>query len=382
MKMPPMTSLLPRFEATIERKGVVVQPDGDANEVEGVLNPASTRALTGELLLYPRCVARGNISRIGLMKGRTRGDRVLFERLGFALEPAMAYELRPPGMGGMGCEDPRVTFVPILGRYVMAYTAFGPSGPRIVFALSADGYAWERLGLVDFAAHGLTDGDDKDAAFFPEPVHSPAGVLSLAFYHRPMRRISTADGHAAIPTLLDLPANERECTRIAYVPLAAVQDDVRNLLRPAESRIVLAPDGPWGRLKTGGGTPPVRIAEGWLSFFHAVDALEVDGRFAMTYSAGIVVHDGDEPHLLRYRSPRPVLAPSTADELHGIVSNVVFPTGIDVRGERSFDVYYGMADAKIGRASVELAAVPYASGSAIASRNSEPSAPASARNAS
>jgi beta-1,2-mannobiose phosphorylase / 1,2-beta-oligomannan phosphorylase len=350
--MPPMTSLLPRFEATIERKGVVVQPDGDANEVEGVLNPASTRALTGELLLYPRCVARGNISRIGLMKGRTRGDRVLFERLGFALEPAMAY------------------------------TAFGPSGPRIVFALSADGYAWERLGLVDFAAHGLTDGDDKDAAFFPEPVHSPAGVLSLAFYHRPMRRISTADGHAAIPTLLDLPANERECTRIAYVPLAAVQDDVRNLLRPAESRIVLAPDGPWGRLKTGGGTPPVRIAEGWLSFFHAVDALEVDGRFAMTYSAGIVVHDGDEPHLLRYRSPQPVLAPSTADELHGIVSNVVFPTGIDVRGERSFDVYYGMADAKIGRASVELAAVPYASGSAIASRNSEPSAPASARNAS
>jgi len=315
------------------------------------------------------------------MKGRTRGDRVLFERLGYALEPAAPYELRPPGMGGMGCEDPRATFVPVLDRYVMSYTAYGPAGPRIVLALSPDGYAWERLGLVDFSAHGLPDGNDKDAAFFPEPVRSPDGVLALAFYHRPMDRISTLDGHAAIPALLALPALERECVRIAYVPLAAVQDDVRNLLRPTESCIVLAPDGPWGRLKTGGGTPPVRIAEGWLSFFHAVDAHEVDGRYMMTYSAGIVVHDADQPHLVRYRSPEPVLAPSTPDEMHGVVSNVVFPTGIDVRGERSFDIYYGMADAKIGRASVELAAVPYV-GSATASRSNDPSAPASARNAS
>jgi len=357
----------------------VLQPDGDPNEVEGVLNPAAARARTGELLLYPRCVARGNVSRIGLIRGRSHRDRVMFARLGYPLEPTAAYEQRSPGTGGMGCEDPRVTFVPLLDRYVMAYTAFGPAGPRIAFALSPDGYAWERLGLVDFAAHGLPAGDDKDAAFFPEPVRSPTGQPALAFYHRPMHGMSTANGYAAIPALLELPANERECTRIAYVPLSDIERDVRNLLRPTESRIVLAPDGPWGRLKTGAGTPPVRVAEGWLSFFHAVDAVEVDGRFAMTYSAGIVIHDADEPHFVRYRSPAPVLTPATADELHGVVSNVVFPTGIDQRGERSFDVYYGMADARIGRASVQLAAVPYAS---IASRSKDPSAPASARNAS
>lgn len=376
----PMTGMIPRFDAAVERKGVVLQPDGDPYEAEGVLNPAAARARSGELLLYPRCVARGNVSRIGLMRARSRSDRVLFSRVGYPLEPTAAYELRPPGAGGMGCEDPRVTFVPTLDRYVMAYTAFGPTGPRIALALSADGYAWERLGLVDFAAHGLVAGDDKDAAFFPEPVRSPDGVRSLAFYHRPMHGMSVVSGHRAIPALLELPANERESTRIAYVPLDDVRADVRNLLRPTESRIVLAPDGPWGRLKTGGGTPPVRIAEGWLSFFHAVDAIEVDGRFAMTYSAGIVIHDADEPHLVRYRSPVPVLAPTTADELHGIVSNVVFPTGIDVRAERSFDVYYGMADARIGRASVELGAAVYPA--STTSRTSEPSAPASARNAS
>src|ERR1700688_2840061 len=109
-----MTSILPRFDATIERMGVVLQPDGDPTEAEGVLNPAAARARTGELLLYPRCVARGNVSRIGLLRGQPRADRVLFARLGFALEPSAAYEVRPPGAGGMGCEDPRATFIPVL----------------------------------------------------------------------------------------------------------------------------------------------------------------------------------------------------------------------------------------------------------------------------
>jgi predicted GH43/DUF377 family glycosyl hydrolase len=350
-----MTNALAGFDATVRRLGTVLEPDGDPAEAEGVLNPACTRAPGGELLLYPRVVAAGNVSRIGLARNDATGGDVRFERLGYALEPSMPYELRPPASGGMGCEDPRVTFVPVIARYVMVYTAFGPLGPRIVFALSTDAYHWDRLGPVDFTTHGLVNGDDKDGVFFPEPVHSPSGVLSLAFYHRPMKSVSTMDGHAAIPHLLSLPPDERESTCIAYVPLAAVLSDIRNLLVPHESTLVLAPDGPWGRLKTGAGTPPVRIAEGWFALYHAVDAVEVDGRYAMTYSAGIVIHDIDQPHLVRYRSPAPVLTPEHPDELHGVVNNVVFPTGIDVVGDRNFDIYYGMADARIGRANMLLA---------------------------
>ena len=74
----------------------------------------------------------------------------------------------------------------------------------------------------------------------------------------------------------------------------------------------------------------------------------------MTYSAGLVIHDIEQPHIVIYRSLAPVMSPEHPDEMHGIVNNVVFPTGIDVRGEREFDVYYGMADARIGRASVTL----------------------------
>jgi predicted GH43/DUF377 family glycosyl hydrolase len=344
-----------QLDATVSRLGVVLTPDGSPSEAEGVLNPASARLRDGSLLLYPRVVASGNLSRVGIARGIERGSEVAFERLGYALEPLAAYERRAPGQGGMGCEDPRVTFIVALDRYVMAYTAFGPDGPRIAVAISVDGLTWQRLGLADFSAPGLPCGDDKDGAFFPEPVRSPAGVLSIAFYHRPMLRLSTANGRAAIPTILDLPPENRESTRIAYVPLAPVLADIRNLLRVSESALVLAPDGPWGKIKTGGGTPPVRIDEGWFSLYHGVDAVEVGGKYHMIYSAGIVVHDIDQPHRVVYRSPTPVMKPEGADELHGIVSNVVFPTAIDQRGARSFDFYYGMADAKIGRARCSLA---------------------------
>jgi predicted GH43/DUF377 family glycosyl hydrolase len=351
-----MTSLdaLARFDGTIARCGIVLRPDGSPQEIEGVLNPAGAIARDGTLLLYPRAVAAGNVSRVEVCRGVRAGDDLRFEREGFVLEPSAPYEVRT-APGGMGCEDPRVTFLPVLDRYAMAYTAFGPDGPRIAVALSQDGYRWERLGLVHFAA-GLHQGDDKDGVFFPEPVLSPTGVRSIALYHRPMLRLSTMDGRGAIPTLLDLPPDERECTRIAYIPLDPVLRDVAQLLDARESALVLAPDAPWCRVKTGAGTPPVRIAEGWFSLFHGVNACEIgDGKFAMQYSAGFVVHDAERPHIVRYRSQTPAMVPEGPDETHGIVNNVVFPTAICERGERTYEFYYGMADARIGRASLKLA---------------------------
>jgi beta-1,2-mannobiose phosphorylase / 1,2-beta-oligomannan phosphorylase len=351
-----MTTLdaLARFEGTITRKGIVLSPDGSPQEIEGVLNPAGATARDGTLLLYPRAVAAGNVSRVGLCKGTRSDGGVRFERLGFALEPEAPYELRS-APGGMGCEDPRATFVPVLDEYVMTYTAFGPDGPRIALALSDDGYRWQRLGLLRFAP-GLHQGDDKDGVFFPEPVTSPAGVRSLALYHRPMLRLSTLDGRGAVPTLLDLPPHEREGTRIAYIPLEPVLRDVQSLLDVRESALVLPPDAKWCRIKTGAGTPPVRIDEGWFSIFHGVDARDVgNGKWAMQYSAGFVVHDLERPHVVRYRSQTPVMVPEGADETHGIVSNVVFPTAIVTLGERLYEFYYGMADARIGRALLQLA---------------------------
>lgn len=348
--------LIENFDVRLERLGVVMQPDGDPNEVGGVLNPAAARAPGGELLLYPRCVARGNISRIGTVAVDPLPQGFDVRRMGYALVPEAPYERRP--RPGYGCEDSRVTFVPVLDAYVMAYTAFGPNGPRVAIALSQDAHRWERLGLVRFDGTGASLGDDKDAAFFPEPVLSPNGVESLAFYHRPMLHLSALDGRAAIPMIESLPFSERESIRIAYVSLDAVRRDRAKLLDVIESVDVLSPDANWGSIKIGAGTPPVRIAEGWMSLFHGVDVVGNHGKKpALTYSSGIVIHDLERPDRVLYRSPTPILSPQTEHERKGVVDNVVFPTGMDPRpdlGARTFDVYYGMGDRAVGAARLSI----------------------------
>jgi hypothetical protein len=162
---------------------------GNPNEVEGVLNPAAARGPDGELYLFPRLVAKGNYSRIGIARVRFNeaGDPIGVERIGIALEPETDYERRPDGGGG--CEDPRVTYVEPLQRYVMSYTAFSPAGPRIAFAQSKDLFKWERLGLATYAHwHDIELGnvDDKDASLFPVAIPNSSGQLELGMLHRPL----------------------------------------------------------------------------------------------------------------------------------------------------------------------------------------------------
>ncbi len=131
------------------------------------------RGPDGHFFLFPRLVAKGNLSRIGIarVKFNKFGDPAGVERLGIALEPETDYELRPDGRGG--CEDARVTFCQDLKRYVMAYTALSPKGPRIALALSEDLFHWQRLGLATFEPY---DGiefegvDNKDASVFPVAI--------------------------------------------------------------------------------------------------------------------------------------------------------------------------------------------------------------------
>jgi predicted GH43/DUF377 family glycosyl hydrolase len=344
------------LDASIERLGLVLSPNGEPTEVEGVLNPAAARTRNGELMLYPRAVAKGNISRIGRVCVHPANIGFDVRRDGFALEPQAEYELR--AHPGYGCEDPRVTFVPAIDAYVMMYTAFGPAGPRLAVALSHDAMSWERLGPVQFSRAGLSDGDNKDGAFFPEPVTAPSGMRSLAFYHRPMLHLSAVDGRAAIPMIERMRFQDRESICIGYVSLERALADRRRLLDVEESVQVLWPSADWGSIKIGGGTPPVRISEGWMSLYHGVDLIDNSGaKPKFRYSAGLIVHDAERPHEIVYRSRTPILIPETDLERAGIVDNVVFPTGIDPRpdlGERVFDVYYGMADYTIGAVRLTL----------------------------
>jgi len=82
----------------LRRLGMIMEPEpGNPNEVGGVLNPGAVRGPDGELYLFPRLVAKGNYSRIGIARVRFNdaGDPAGVERLGIALELLpMSFSLR------------------------------------------------------------------------------------------------------------------------------------------------------------------------------------------------------------------------------------------------------------------------------------------------
>jgi len=335
---------------------------GDPIEAGGVLNPACARAPDGQLYLFPRLVAEGNYSRIGIARVGfdSTGDPVSVERAGIALEPAEPYEKND--VTGGGCEDARVSFIASLDRYVMTYTALSPVGPRIAMAVSRDLLTWERLGLVRFAAEKaiqLEDAvDNKDAMLFPSLIADPqTGRPAIALIHRPTvagsrhvfvdpwwrPRVKAVGGRSA-------PRLKHPSVWISYsqggsslADLCSFQSHHR-LLSPRES---------WERVKVGAGPPPVLTPHGWLLIYHGVAYRA--GHFR--YAAGAAILDAENPQRVLYRSSRPILSPGADDQL-GVVPDVVFPTAVDRRtdiGEPNrVDVYYGMADSRIGVATLTL----------------------------
>ncbi len=347
----------------LQRLGVVMEPEpGNPQEIEGVLNPAAVRGPDGELYLFPRLIGRGNYSRIGIARVRfdEAGDPAGVERLGIALEPEADYERRPDDSGG--CEDPRITFVEPLQHYIMTYTAFSPKGPRIALALSEDLFHWQRLGLATFAPyHGVKFGDvdNKDASLFPVAIPNPSKHPELAILHRPLFPGTRPHETACHPTSREVDL-DRESIWISYCPTTLGSRALNHLGQFTSHHRLAAPVAPWERLKIGGGTPPILTKHGWLIIYHGVSEMTESSneQHPLCYAAGAMVLSKEHPQLIRYRSPEPVLTPALPQERLGAVASVVFPTGIDRRDDLGspdrFDVYYGMADNRIGVARLDL----------------------------
>ena len=285
LRRPPMSGF------QLQRLGLLMEPEpGNPHEVEGTLNPAAVRGPDGRLYLFPRLVAKGNYSRIGIarVKFNEAGDPCGVERLGIALEPEADYERLPDGGGG--CEDPRVTFVEPLGHYVMTYTALSPVGPRIALAMSEDLFHWERIGLATFEPYRGIDFvhvDNKDASIFPVAIPNHAGKMQLALLHRPLfpgtRPEETACEASAGGWIAIMKASG--------FPTARCRRRISNRIAPVCSIRITGwrrPVSPWEQLKIGGGTPPVLTRHGWLILYHGVSKSaepDKDGR-ELCYSAG------------------------------------------------------------------------------------------------
>ncbi len=340
----------------LHRIGVIMRADPDnPDEALGVLNPATARGPDGKLYLFARIVAAGNYSRIGIaeVQFEAHGDPSGVKRLGYALEPTEPYEQNERTAG---CEDPRVTFVEPLGYYVMTYTAYGPLGPRVALAWSKDLVTWQRIGPAKFAFMpryrvDFDLYDNKDAYLFPQPVRDPEGRPALAMIHRPS---NTQGQLQVIPEGIVEP---RASMWISYCPLERAQRDPSELLLWCDHHLLATPQQDWEHVKIGGGTPPVLTSRGWLTIYHGVAGRIVEGadhQPFVRYSAGALVLDRDDPRKVIYRSSEPILSPEVPEEREGVVANVVFPTGVDMRQGGRLDVYYGMADFHIGVARTTL----------------------------
>ena len=135
-----------------------------------------------------------------------------------------------------GVEDPRITWVPELETWVIAFTSFGPGGPGLSMATTSDFRTAERLGMVRAP-------EDKNGALLPRRING-----EYVLFHRPV----TALTHRADIWL----------SRSA---------DLHSWSAP-EPVMAARPGGWWDSARIGIGPPPIETSEGWLLIYHGVRA--------------------------------------------------------------------------------------------------------------
>lgn len=337
------------FPYRFERLGVVMSPESDdPAEAEGTLNPGGALTPEGGVVLFPRIVAEGNVSRISRATvAFADGLPTGVHRSGLVLEPDRSWER---GAGHAGVEDPRVTRIDALDCWLMTYVAYGPLGPRTALAVSSDLTGWRRLGPLVFVYDDEADVElnlawNKDVVILPEPVAGPDGRPALAVLHRPMWGEGVEGDRLGryVPAGHD---GEGLSIWLSYVDLDAARTDRRLLTVLSGHREIMKPEQPWERTKIGAGPPPIRVQGGWLLVYHGVSPTGDGGQ---SYRAGAALLDADDPGYVLARSKEPLLEPESADERVGTVDNVVFPTTL-LPHATGLLCFYGMADARIGAA--------------------------------
>jgi predicted GH43/DUF377 family glycosyl hydrolase len=215
-----------------------------------------------------------------------------------------------------GIEDARITFMPELGKYAVAYTAFGKGGPGVSLALTEDFVDFHRCGLV-------MQPDDKDAALMPRRINGMHALL-----HRPI-----ADSGAHV--------------WISYSP------DLRNW---GGHRMMLQArrGGWWDANKIGLSPPLIETERGWLMLYHGVRS----NAAGSLYRLGVALFDLYNPENLLLRGDEWIFGPEMDYETHGDVANVTFPCGYTIGDDGdTLNLYYGAADTSIALATGSLHAI-------------------------
>lgn len=328
----------------VKKEGILLKKTTLGFENEGVLNPAAIREGNRVHLFY-RAVRKGNYSTIGYCE--LEGPLTVKERHNTPiLIPHFDYE-------SQGVEDPRI--VKIDDVYYLTYTAYDGVNALGALATSTDLKHFERKGLIvpqvsfdEFERLVECSGEvskkyfrhlrhfkpnkkiflwDKNVIFFPRRIND-----KLYFLHRIRPGIQ-------IVAISDL----QELTKEYW----------ENYLLNLHKHIVIDPiyEGHEASY-VGGGCPPIETEHGWLLIYHGVH----DTIKGYVYSACAALLDLQNPQKEIARLPYALFQPEFEWELHGVVDNVVFPTGTALFDDTLY-IYYGAADKHIACASVSLSAL-------------------------
>jgi beta-1,4-mannooligosaccharide/beta-1,4-mannosyl-N-acetylglucosamine phosphorylase len=267
-----------------------------------VFNAGAT-IVDGQLLLLVRAEDHRGISALWIARSRDGVSGWEIEQQPFlrADNPSEAW----------GCEDPRITWVPELDAWVIAYTAYSPNGPAVALARTRDFRTVERIGLV-------LPPTNKDAALFPRRFGG-----SWVLMHRP-----AVGDHGDI--------------WLAYSP---------DLVHWGRPHMLFASRGVvrWDGWKIGAGAQPIETDAGWVLLYHGVKWMSG----GPVYRVGAALVDRERPWELLARGEEWILGPVEPYERVGDVPNVVFPCGAILRNDEVW-MYYGAADASICLATAPL----------------------------
>ena len=302
--MPDSSSLFTRHAGN-----PLLSPERWPYSINAVMNAGAAR-VGDETVLLCRVEDRRGFSHLACARSRDGTTNWTIDE-----RPALAYDGTQPEEE-WGLEDPRVTFVEELGRWIVTYTAFGRRGPGVSLAQTADFRTFERLGMV-------VSPEDKNAALFPRRIGGDWVLL-----HRP------TSVHGADVWL-------------------SRSSDLKSWRAP-ELVMGRREGGWWDSARIGMGPPPLETEHGWLVVYHGVRQTVAGG----LYRAGLALLDLEQPSTVLRRSEEWVLGPGADYETSGDVPNVVFPCGlVHHRESDRLHLYYGAADTRIALATANCSDV-------------------------
>ena len=123
-----------------------------------VFNPAAVRLPDGVTLLLCRVEDRSGHSHLCAARSQNGVDDWQVDP-----QPTMPPEPVDYPEELWGIEDPRITYIPDLNKYVVAYTAYSRSGPGVSLATTEDFRRFVRLSSV-------MPPEDKDAGLLPRRI--------------------------------------------------------------------------------------------------------------------------------------------------------------------------------------------------------------------